>query len=72
MEEWVIFIVYSAWSLYSGYKWLNGRYEWLEQKEPTNQVCKALATVAVGYVIGGWRIVMGVVKLGIRVADGFR
>lgn len=72
MEGWIIFLVYSAWAIYSGHKWLNGRREWLERKESTNKVCKVLATIACGYVIGVWTIGVWVVKLGIRVTEGFR
>ena len=26
-------VLYTAWAIYSGYKYVNGRYQWLEQPE---------------------------------------
>lgn len=72
MEGTLIFILYSAWALFSGYKVINGRFNWLEQKEPANRVCKALAVLGAGYVVGAFYIVWLVIKLALKVADGFR
>lgn len=71
MEGWIIFAVYTVWAIYSGFKWLNGRCAWLEVKEPVNKVCKVLAAVGAGYVIGIWTIAVWVIKIGISLTDGF-
>ena len=68
----LIFLVYSAWAIYSGYKWINGRYEWLEQSELTTRICKGLAILGAGYIVGGWTIVKWVIMLSVRLVDGFR
>lgn len=72
MEGMLIFLIYSAWAVWSGFKWINGRYEWLEQPGIPNKICKALAALAAGYVVGAWTIVKWVVMIGIRITDGFR
>lgn len=68
MEGTLIFIIYTIWSVYSGYKYIDGRYEQLEN----NKVLKVLAIIGAGYIIGGFNICRMVVKLGIRITDGFR
>lgn len=68
----VFWIAYSVWAVYSGYKWINGRYEWLEQPELSNRICKVLAILGVGYFVGAWNIGKWVVMLAIRLTDGFR
>lgn len=72
MEVWIIFMAYTVWAVYSGHKWIQGRYEWLERKETANKVCKVFASVVVGYIIGAGIIVIGAVKLGMRITEGFR
>ena len=70
MEGMLIFLIYSAWAVWSGYKWINGRYEWLEQPAITNKICKALAILGAGYVVGAWNIVKWVLRIAIKVAGG--
>ncbi len=72
MEGWLIFIIYSAWAIYSGYKFINGRYEWMERNETKSKVCKVLAILGAGYVIGAFYFCSLVIKLAIRITDGFR
>ncbi len=72
MEGLLIFLVYSAWAVYSGHKWINGRYEWLEQPGIGNKICKALAILGVGYVIGVWNIIKWVFVIAVRITEGFR
>lgn len=33
-------VLYTAWAIYSGYKYVNGRYPWLEQPEIAHRICK--------------------------------
>lgn len=67
-----ILIIYSAWAIYSGYKMINKRFAWLEQQEPLNKVCKVLAIIGAGYLIGGFYLVWFVIRIGLRITDGFR
>ena len=69
MEGWIIFLVYSVWALYSGYKMINGKYEWLERQETTNRVCKWLVILGAGYVIGAFYLVWAVIKFAFRITD---
>lgn len=71
MDGLLIFIVYSAWALFSGYRVINGRYEWLKQKETKNIVYKILAVLGTGYVIGAFYIMYLVIRVASKVADGF-
>lgn len=36
-------VLYTAWAIYSGYKYVNGRYPWLEQPEIAHRICKYAA-----------------------------
>lgn len=36
-------VLYTAWAIYSGYKYVNGRYQWLEQPEIAHRICKYVA-----------------------------
>lgn len=31
-------VLYTAWAIYSGYKYVNGRYQWLEQPEIAHRI----------------------------------
>lgn len=72
MDGWVFFVLYTIWALISGYKMVNGRYAWLERKEPANRICKGLVILAAGYAIGGFYLMWMVIRLALRVTDGFR
>ena len=72
MEGFLIFAIYSAWALFSGYKMVNGRYAWLEQPATTNRVCKWLVVLGAGYVIGAFYLIYRVIRIALRVTDGFR
>lgn len=72
MDGFLVFIVYSAWAVYSGYKVINGKYEWLERENAVNKVCKGLAILGAGYVIGAFYFCKLIINLAIRVTDGFR
>ena len=50
----ILIIAYSIWAIYSGWKWVTGRWNWLEIKRPVNVIAKIVATVAVGYIIGAY------------------
>lgn len=61
--EAVILIVYTAWAIYSGYKMVSGRNEWLDRKEPVNIAVKAVVSIVVGYVIAAFYLIYLVLKL---------
>ena len=72
MEGWLIFIIYTVWAIYSGYKVINKRYEWLERPETPNRICKVLAVIGIGYAIGAFYLMWLVIRIALRVTDGFR
>lgn len=71
MDGLIIFLVYSVWAVYSGYKMINGKYEWLECQKTLNKVCKWFVILGAGYVIGAFYLVWMVIKLALRITDGF-
>ena len=44
-------VLYTAWAIYSGYKYVNGRYQWLEQPEIAHRICKYVAILGMGYIV---------------------
>ena len=52
--ESVLILVYTSWAIYSGYKVMTGRSEWLDRREPVSLVCKCVLSVIVGYIIGAF------------------
>lgn len=48
----LIVIAYSAWAVYSGWKFMQGRVAYLEQPGVLNKILKALCAILVGYVVG--------------------
>ena len=59
----IILLIYTAWAFYSGYKFMTGRSEWLDEKKVHNVICKIIASVLVGYVIGAVNLVMLLLKV---------
>ncbi len=66
----LIFVLYSAWAVYSGNKMVSGRIAWLEEPGVANKICKSIASLFVGYVIGSVYLAVQIVKIGIRITDG--
>ncbi len=60
--EAVIVLVYTVWAVYSGYKFLTGRYEWLDRKEPVNRIVKGVLSVLVGYVIAVFYLIYVILR----------
>lgn len=62
----VVFIVYLIWAIYSGYKFVNGRFRFLEQKKPANKVLKVLAIIIIGFIYGFINmfrlLILGIIK----------
>lgn len=61
--EAIILIVYTAWAIYSGYKMVSGRNEWLDRKAPVNIAVKAVVCVVVGYIIAAFYFIYLILKL---------
>ena len=63
---WIVFIVYFVWAIYSGYKFVNGRFEFLEQKKPLNKILKIIAIILIGLVYGFINmfrlLILGIIK----------
>lgn len=66
----IIIVAYSAWAIYSGYKFLTGRSPWLDQKAPKNQIVKVLLSIIVGYFIGAFYLIIVLFKIIARVVRG--
>lgn len=49
--ETVLILTYTLWAIYSGYKVLSGRSEWLDRSAPLNIIVKIALSVIVGYVV---------------------
>lgn len=60
--ETIILIVYTAWAIYSGYKVVSGRNEWLDRKQPVNIVVKAVVSIVVGYIIAAFYLIYLILK----------
>ncbi|MFR4917335.1 MAG: hypothetical protein ACLUB7_14885 [Coprococcus phoceensis] len=60
--ETVLILAYTAWAIYSGYKVLSGRSEWLDRRAPLNMVVKIALSVVVGYVIAAFYLIYLILK----------
>ena len=58
-----LIIAYSLWAVFSGFRVLSGKVEWLDRMEPVNLIVKIVLSIALGYVIGGFYLVYLVLKL---------
>lgn len=58
----VLILAYTAWAIYSGYKVLSGRSEWLDRRAPLNMIVKIALSVAVGYVIAAFYLIYQILK----------
>ena len=60
--ETVLILAYTAWAIYSGYKVLSGRSEWLDRRAPLNMIVKIVLSIAVGYVIAAFYLIYLILK----------
>lgn len=60
--ETVLILAYTAWAIYSGYKVLSGRSEWLDRRAPLNMVVEIALSVVVGYVIAAFYLIYLILK----------
>lgn len=61
--ETILILAYTAWAIYSGYRVLTGRFEWLDRKAPLNVIVKIILSITTGYVIGAVYLMFLVFKL---------
>lgn len=60
--ETILILAYTIWAVYSGYKVVSGRFEWLDRKAPLNIIVKFVLSVALGYVIAAFYLIYLVLK----------
>ena len=60
--ETIIIFAYTVWAIYSGYRVLSGRWEWLDRNAPLNRVVKIALSVAVGYIIAAFYLIYLIFK----------
>ena len=58
----IIFLIYCVWAIYSGYKYVNGRWEYLERKKPLNVILKFLMIVLIGAWYGFINLIVLLIK----------
>ena len=58
----VLGFVYIIWAVYSGYKFMTGRNEWLDTKAPINMIVKFIVCSLVGVVIGAFYLIYLILK----------
>lgn len=58
----VLILAYTAWAIYSGYKFLSGRSEWLDRRATLNIIVKIMLSVIVGYVIAAFYLIYRILK----------
>lgn len=48
----IVILAYAVWAVYSGWKIMNGRFEFLEQKTIPIRILKVISIILVGSVYG--------------------
>lgn len=62
MMETLLAIIYMMWAVYSGYKVVSGRNEWLDSKAPASIVVKMVLSIAIGTLIGSIYLIYYLLK----------
>ena len=61
--ETVLILAYTAWAVYSGFKVISGRSEWLDAKAPLNIIVKITLSVMLGYFIAAFYLIYLIFKI---------
>lgn len=61
--EYALILAYTAWAIYSGYKIVSGRSEWLDRRSPINMIVKAIVCIIVGYIVGVFYLIYLIIRL---------
>lgn len=64
--EALLLLVYVVWSTYAGWKFISGRFEWLERDETVNKVVKGIVAFVIGQFIGAFYLIYLIMKLVFR------
>lgn len=59
----IVLLAYTVWAIYSGYKVLSGRSEWLDRRAPLNMIVKIILSVVVGYFVAAFYLVYLILKV---------
>lgn len=68
--EFILVLIYEAVAIFSGYRVLSGRSEWLDTPAPLNAIVKFVVCLVVGNFIAAFYVVILMVKLAIKIASG--
>lgn len=66
--EFVLILIYEVWAIFSGYRVLSGRSEWLDRAAPFNAIIKFIICFIVGNFIGAFYLVILMVKIAMKIA----
>lgn len=58
----IIVIAYAVWAMYSGYKVVSGKHEWLDKKAPVNMIVKGILSFIVGCFVGVFYLIYLILK----------
>lgn len=64
----ILILAYFIWSIYSGYKILNGRLEWLDRPRLLNRMVKVVAVVIVGIAVAVFYLIYLIVTFIVKMA----
>ena len=68
--EIVLIIIYEGLSIFSGYRILSGRSEWLDTPAPLNAIVKFVVCLLVGNLIAAFYVAILIFKLAFKLATG--
>lgn len=58
----ILLIGYIIWGIYAGYKFMSGRFQWLEKPAILNRIVKFIVSTIVGVYIGLFYFIYHVFK----------
>lgn len=59
----IVILAYTAWAIYTGYKFLSGRSEWLDRKAPLNMIVKIILSIVVGYFVAAFYLIYLILRM---------
>lgn len=61
--EFILILIYEVWAIFSGYRVISGRSEWLDTSAPLNAIAKFAICFFVGNIIGAFYLLLLILKL---------
>lgn len=58
----ILVIAYIIWAIYSGYKVISGRSEWLDKKAPVNMIVKGILSFIIGCFVALFYLIYLILK----------